>query len=549
MDLLLAFIIAMVVTMALIPLLARLGGRLHVLDNPDSRKVHSHPIPRVGGIAMAAGAVLPLCLWLPMDRTLLAYLLAVLVLLVFGVWDDRVNLGALTKLSGQLIAVLIVILVGHVSIDSIMLDERVMLPHWLGFGLTLLFLLGITNAINLSDGLDGLAGGMTFLCCAALALLGAKWDVRIVETVGIVLMGAILGFLRFNTHPARIFMGDAGSQFLGFSVGVLSILITMQAATPLSTALPLLLIGLPVLDTLTVMVLRVLAGRSPFSADRHHFHHRLLDLGFDHYEVVVIIYAVQGLLLLLAWQLRYENDLLIVASFLGFAALVTGGFMLLERAGWRWRTAGTASHPSTLARLRAWLRAQERFPRWSLRVVGLCAMVYLLGVALSAEPIPWDIGWLSAICLVPLLLSLMLTARGSRSAFLETWLIRGALYVAVMVAVYLDQGTSMHAPVWRVVKFAFLPLLAVSVVLGIRLSAQRRFEATPLDLLLIFVAIALPNLPGLATASSDLGLSAAKLVVLCYAVEMIVVVGSRLRAALLGAAGVFYVLIAVHAFI
>src|ERR1017187_269461 len=303
MDLLFAFIIAMVVTMALIPPLARAAGRLHVLDNPEGRKVHSQPIPRVGGIAMVAGTVIPLCLWLSMDRTVLGYLFAVIVLLVFGTWDDRVNLGVLTKIAGQMIAVLVIILVGHVSIDSIMVGERVALPHWLGFGLTLLFLLGITNAINLSDGLDGLAGGTTLLCCAALALLGAKWDVRFVETVGIVLMGATLGFLRFIPNPSGFFWGDAGSQFLGFSVGVLSILLTKQAATPLSTALPLLLIGLPVLDTLTVMVLRLHAGRSPFSADRNHFHHRLMDLGFDHYEVVIVIYAVQGLLLLLAWQL------------------------------------------------------------------------------------------------------------------------------------------------------------------------------------------------------------------------------------------------------
>ncbi len=534
----------MVITMALIPPLARLGARLHVLDNPEGRKVHSQPIPRVGGIAMVAGTVLPLCLWLPMDRTVLGYLFAVIVLLVFGAWDDRVNLGVLTKIAGQLIAVLIVILVGHVSIDSLMLGERAALPHWLGFGLTLLFLLGITNAINLSDGLDGLAGGTTFLCCAALALLGAKWDVRFVETVGIVLMGAILGFLRFNTHPARIFMGDAGSQFLGFSVGVLSIQLTTQAATPLSTALPLLLIGLPVLDTLTVIVLRLLAGRSPFVADRNHFHHRLLDLGFDQYEVVTVIYSVQCLLLLLAWQLRYENDLLIVASFVGFAVLFTGGLMRLERVGWRWRVADTASYRSSpLARFRAWLSAPERFPRWSIRVVWLCAVVYLLGVAVYAERVPRDLGWLSGLCLVPLLLG----GRGSRWAFGDTWLLRIPLYVAVMVAVYLDQGTSTHASVWQAAKYAFLPLLAVSVVLAIRLSAQRRFQATPLDLLLIFGALALPNLPGAAAASSNFGLSAAKLVVLCYAVEMISVIGSRLRASLLGAAGVFYVLIAVRA--
>src|SRR5450759_4310708 len=257
-------------------------------------------------------------------------------------------------------------------------------------------------------------------------------------------MGAIVGFLRFDTHPARIFMGDAGSQFLGFSVGVLSILLTKQTATPLSTAMPLLLIGLPVLDTLTVMVLRLRAGRSPFSADRNHFHHRLLDLGFDQYEVVTVIYSVQCLLLLLAWQLRYENDLLIVASFVGFAVLFTGGLLRLERVGWRWRVADTASYRSSpLARLRAWLGAPERFPRWSIRAVGLCAVVYLLGVAFYAERVPRNFGWLSALCLV----SLLLSGRWPRSAFADTWLLRSPLYVAVMVAVYLDQGTSTHGSV------------------------------------------------------------------------------------------------------
>jgi UDP-GlcNAc:undecaprenyl-phosphate GlcNAc-1-phosphate transferase len=543
MDLLLAFVIAMVVTMALIPPLARVAARLQVLDDPASRKVHSQPIPRVGGIAMVIGALLPLCLWLPMDRTLVAYLLAVIVLLMFGAWDDRVTLGARTKFAGQLIAVLVVMLVGHVSIDTLMFAEPVALPDWLGFALTLLFLLGVTNAINLSDGLDGLAGGTTLLCCAALALLGETWGVRFVETVGVVLMGAILGFLRFNTYPARVFMGDSGSQFLGFSVGVLSILLTKQTATPLSTALPLLLIGLPVLDTLIVIVLRLHAGNSPFAADRKHFHHRLLALGLDHHEAVIVIYAVQCLLLLLAWQLRFENDLLIVATFLGFAVLFTGSFMLLERAGWRWRAVTTTTHYSPLTRLRVWLAAREHLPRWSMRVAWLCTVVYLLGVALYANPVPSDIGWLGALCLLALALGTLLR----QSTFAKTWLVRGALYVAVVVAVYLDHRTIMHAPLLQASKWVFLPLLALSVAMAMRLSGERRFDATPLDLLLIFGALALPNLPGLAGAPSNFGLSAAKLVVLCYAVEIIAALGSRLRIALLGATCTFYLLIAVRA--
>ena len=307
--------------------------------------------------------------------------------------------------------------------------------------------------------------------------------------------------------------------------------------------MPLLLIGLPVLDTLIVIVLRLHAGRSPFAADRKHFHHRLLALGLDHHEAVIVIYAVQCLLLLLAWQLRFENDVLIVATFLGFAVLFTGSFMLLERAGWRWRAVATAARHSPLARLRAWLGAREHLPRWSLRTAWLCAAVYLLGVALYANPVPRDIGWLGALCL----LALALGALWPRSAFAETWLVRGALYVAVVVAVYLDHRMIMNAPLLQAAKWAFLPLLALAVAVSMRLSGERRFEATPLDLLLIFGALALPNLPGLADAPRNFGFSAAKLVVLCYAVEMIAALGSRLRTALLGATGTFYLLIAVRA--
>jgi UDP-GlcNAc:undecaprenyl-phosphate/decaprenyl-phosphate GlcNAc-1-phosphate transferase len=544
MDLLVAFVIAMLITMALIPALERVAARLHMLDNPLGRKVHTQPIPRVGGVAMVIGALLPLVLWLRMDPTLAAYLLAVLVLVVFGIWDDRVGLNAFTKFAGQLLAVLIIMLAGHVSIDSLMLSEPVELPHWLGLSLTLLFLLGITNAINLADGLDGLAGGTTLLCCAALALLAQNWAVRFDETVAVVLMGALVGFLRFNTYPARVFMGDAGSQFLGFSVGVLSILLTSQTATPLSTALPLLLLGLPVLDTLSVMVLRLRAGHSPFAGDRQHFHHRLLALGFHHHEAVTVIYAVQCALLLLAWQLRFANDVLIVATFLGFALLTMGSLTLLERGGWRWRPVATPTHHLPLVRLRQWLRAGERLSRWCLRSAWLCTSVYLIGVALYTSPVPVDIGWLGAVCVLPPALAVL----WRRPISAEDWLARGALYVAVMVAVYLDQRAIVFVPLLQAAKWAFLPLLVLSVIIALRVSGPRRFQVTPLDLLLIFGALALPNLPGVANAPHSLGLSLAKLVALCYAVEMIATVGSRLRTALFGTGAVFFTLIALRAF-
>ncbi len=249
MDLLLAFILAMVLTMVLIPPLMRRAGAMHVLDAPADRKVHTRPIPRVGGIAMAVGVSVPLLLWLDIDRLTAAYLAAALIVLLFGIWDDRVTLSPGIKFLGQLIAVHIVVLLGGVEIHSLTFASRVELPQMIAAPLTALFLLAVTNAINLSDGLDGLAGGTTFLCCLAIALLSFGTDLAFVSTIAVVVMGALLGFLRYNSYPAQVFMGDGGSQFLGFTVGVLAVLLTQNDALPFSAALPLLLLGLPILDS------------------------------------------------------------------------------------------------------------------------------------------------------------------------------------------------------------------------------------------------------------------------------------------------------------
>ena len=171
MDLMLGFLLAMSVTMALIPPLMHAAARLHFLDLPGHRKVHATPVPRVGGIAMAAGTMLALALSGEFQQPMPAYLAAIGVLLAFGVWDDRVTLSAGMKLVGQLIAVALVMTWGEVTISTTTLTERYLLPEWLSLPLTALFLLGVTNAINLADGLDGLAGGTTLLALSALALL------------------------------------------------------------------------------------------------------------------------------------------------------------------------------------------------------------------------------------------------------------------------------------------------------------------------------------------------------------------------------------------
>ena len=517
MDLLLAFVIAMSVTMALIPMLMRLADRFQVIDVPEPRKVHVRPIPRIGGVAMVAGAVAPLLYWLQSGPTLYAYLLAALLVVGFGVWDDRATLGYVPKFFGQLVAAMIVVTWGGVTIHSLTLTERMELPAAMAVPLTVLFIVGITNAINLADGLDGLAGGTTLLSCCAIALLGLGTGDRFVTTVAIILSGSLLGFLRYNTYPARVFMGDGGSQFLGFTVAVIAVLVTQVETAPFSTALPLLLLGVPIIDTLMVMAQRIREGRSPFSADKNHIHHRLLSLGFDHHEAVIVIYLLQGALLVTAWLMRYESDLSIGLVFAAYSLLFLGSLTGASHTGWRWREPDSVRSDGFEDTRRRSLRAlRERLPRWSIWSIGVGTALYALCIAFTAQPIPVDVGWLCFALSALLIATSLLGAARS----MPEWILHGSLYVCAVVLVYLDltTGVGQRSLAFEV---AATCALAASVMLYVRMTTVRRFRLTPLDFLVILVAVTLPNLPGSVAAPRELGLAAVKLLVVFYAVEML----------------------------
>ena len=206
------------------------------MDQPGERKVHQHPVPRVGGIAFALGAFASILWWGPKDSTTLSVLLGGLIILGFGVWDDRANLGYRIKLLGQLVAALAVIIIGGIRFESIpfLLDAE--LPMWIGIPVTVFFLVAVSNAVNLTDGLDGLAGGLSFLTLCGIAYLAYLSNDSTVLLLTVPFLGGVLGFLRYNTYPARIFMGDGGSQLLGFIMGVLAILLTDSTSGPFSPA-------------------------------------------------------------------------------------------------------------------------------------------------------------------------------------------------------------------------------------------------------------------------------------------------------------------------
>jgi UDP-GlcNAc:undecaprenyl-phosphate/decaprenyl-phosphate GlcNAc-1-phosphate transferase len=511
------FIVAMVVAMAWLPLLAKFAARWGILDQPDVRKVHVAPIPRIGGLAMALAVLVSALIAIdlqPQDRW---FLVAAGVLVAFGALDDRFNLDYRIKFVGQLLAVGIVVLLGDVQVRAITLDDRVMLPGWISLPLTIFFLVGITNAVNLADGLDGLAGGTTFLCLCAVALLSSVGDHNAGTALCLAFAGAILGFLRFNTYPATVFMGDAGSQLLGFTIGVLSIRATQSLATQVSAAIPILLLAIPILDTLSVMVQRVGEGRSPFSPDKNHIHHKLLALGFDHHEAVMLIYTLQAALFVAAYYLRYESDLTILAFVTTFFVLSITAMQVAGRSGWRFHRA-SAGAESPLSRMVTVLQQPSLLPRYSYLTIVAALMVYAGLIVLRTAALSNDIRALIMV-LFALCVVLLLILRAGPLNPLE----KATLYVTATVLVYLD-GLVLPPPnrLISILTWSAVAIAGAATAVRLRLHRDRRFQVTPLDLIVLFMALVVPSLPGTFNLPHGGALTIAKLVILFYTIEVLV---------------------------
>lgn len=333
MSLFFSFIVSIFISIVSIPILMHYAKQLHMIDEPGLRKVHEVAIPRCGGIGLAAGTLAAILFFVPFQREITGLILGGGVILIFGLLDDRYELNYKWKFLGQFFAVFVVIF-GGISIVSLPfngLDESAL---YLTLPLTVVFVVGVINAVNLSDGLDGLAAGIMLLSFSAIAFLAIESDSNAIAIMALAVAGGIVGFLWFNTHPAVVFMGDTGSQFIGFMGVFLSLYLTQVVNQTLNPALPLLLLGLPILDTLTVMTRRIRLGRSPFSPDKTHIHHRLMAHGFTHAEAVALIYIVQGLFLASAIFFRYASDFVVIGVFLAISATILLFFYWASSFDW-----------------------------------------------------------------------------------------------------------------------------------------------------------------------------------------------------------------------
>lgn len=320
-----ALLFAFLMTYATTPLVRKLAFRVGAIDVPtDNRRMHSKPVPTMGGLAIFLSFTLAMLAFEPMDVSNLGLLGGALIIVLMGVIDDIRPLRALDKLIAQILAALVPIFCGVVIDKVAWFDTFIYFGDW-SIPITVLWIVAITNTINLIDGLDGLACGISAISSLALlivSLLSLQNQTIIMITA--ILAGSCVGFLPYNRHPARMFMGDVGALFLGYVLSVISIQGFFKVNAMIAFVAPFLVLGIPILDTLFAIVRRLLNGQHPFTSDRQHFHHKLIDMGLNQKQAVSLLYAISALLgisaILLA-ERRYMAGLLVMILSLGIGTI------------------------------------------------------------------------------------------------------------------------------------------------------------------------------------------------------------------------------------
>jgi len=303
------FLLAFILAVSATPIAKKLAFRIGAIDIPkDDRRMHNKPIARLGGLAIVTAFLVSILFnvvsaavtstgTFTVTSQFFGMIIGILIIVAIGIVDDVKQLGAKLKFAIQIVAAVIVVATGT-SINFVSNPLAVTgmsnLSPVISFIFSVFWIVGITNAINFIDGLDGLAAGVSSIASLSLFIVSVLRGDVITAMITAALAGAALGFLPYNFNPAKIFMGDTGSTFLGFTLAVVSIQGTLKQYAAIAIAIPLLVLGLPLFDTLFAIVRRILQGKSPMEADRGHLHHRLIDMGLSQKQSVLVLYAVSS---------------------------------------------------------------------------------------------------------------------------------------------------------------------------------------------------------------------------------------------------------------
>ncbi|MGZ0051767.1 glycosyltransferase family 4 protein [Brevibacillus gelatini] len=298
-TLILGFLTSLIVSFIATPYVKKLAEKVGAVDAPNQRKVHTRIMPRMGGLAIYLGYLAAFFLFVPYASMseMLGIFIGSTIVMAVGMLDDKYQLSPKWKLIGQLIATAIVVIpfglkIGVVNLPySGSIDFSSGWLFWLAIPITMFWIVGVTNAVNLIDGLDGLSAGVSAIAAGTMGVMALLMDDYKVATYCFVLLGAILGFLYFNFHPARLFMGDTGSLFLGFNLAALSIM-GFKEALFVSFIIPIVVLGVPLWDTFFAIVRRIVNKKPISSPDKGHLHHCLLNMGLSHRSTVLTIYSI-----------------------------------------------------------------------------------------------------------------------------------------------------------------------------------------------------------------------------------------------------------------
>lgn len=336
-----AFAVAAVLSYFFTPPVKNFAHKVGAIDVPkDARRMHKKPIPRLGGLAIYGGFLCSILIFGQLDETMLCVLLGAAIIVALGIFDDALALGAKLKFVVQIVAAAIPVCIGDLQIGLFtnlnpLSDTPFVHLGILAVPVTIIWIVGITNAVNLIDGLDGLAVGVSSIAAItmlAVALLTGNMPIAITMAA---LAGACIGFMPYNLNPAKIFMGDTGSTFLGYMLATVSIMGLFKFYAVISFAVPFLILGLPIFDTANAIIRRVAAGRSPMSPDRGHVHHKLIDMGFNQKQAVAILYAISATLGLTAVVLTSSGEVKAIVLLLAvLAAILVGACIIYGAEHW-----------------------------------------------------------------------------------------------------------------------------------------------------------------------------------------------------------------------
>ncbi|KHF39595.1 hypothetical protein LQ50_14240 [Halalkalibacter okhensis] len=324
------FLITILSSCLLTPVMIKFGYAIKAVDEPGERRVHKKAVPRIGGIALIATFIIAFFVISQFVDLSYGILLGVLIIGATGLLDDLFQLTPIQKIIGQVLAASVVIFMSGITIQYINVpfsNEAVAVPYWISIPITFLWIVIITNAINLIDGLDGLAAGVSGIAAVSIFVLSILMGNVVVAFLSIAIIGAVIGFLFYNFNPAKIFMGDCGALFLGFILAVVS-LMGFKQVTTISLLIPFLILGVPIIDTAIAIIRRAIQNKPITIADKSHLHHKLLEFGYSHKQTVLIIYLLATVFGVTAVAFSQVSSM---ASTIIFIALVLFIEVLIEK--------------------------------------------------------------------------------------------------------------------------------------------------------------------------------------------------------------------------